>query len=133
MSESSGCSTTRFEFGDGGASGISSPTSLVSTVTDMFIRKMLLDSGSSMDPGDIAELKPFAPNVCVEYRPPDAALICTLLPTETKAKVLPPSRDMEESINSLFAVTAAPHQEDQSFRIDVARIDCQELRLCLLA
>ncbi len=86
-----------------------------------------------MDPDDVAELKPFAPNAHVEYRPPDAAMICTLLPAETKAKELPPIRDVEDSIKSLFAVAAAPHQEDQTFRIDVVRIDCQELRLCLVA
>ncbi len=92
-----------------------------------------MDPDDIADLNDIAELKTLAPNVFVQYRPHDVALICTLLPTETKAKELPPSKDMEDCIKSLFAVVAVPHQEDQFIRIDVVRIDCEELRLCLVA
>ncbi len=59
---------------------------------DFFIRKMLRDERRSMDPDDIGEIKPLAPDVFVQYRTQDAAMMCTLLRTQPKRKSYLPAR-----------------------------------------
>lgn len=89
---------------------------------------------TTIDPEEAAELQDIVPS-SVDLRESGVALICTLVPTETKPVVLPAGDDKNACIRALFSAALAYDMDKSIFNKTtfIAQIDCQDLRLCLVA